>query len=64
MLGDRRVTVEQIAQARTCLLFHVELGMFRLSARWVARLLNADHDAEKARFFNLFNINPVFFLCN
>lgn len=72
VLKDRRINIDEIARIvgisteRIHHILHVELGMSKLSARWVPRLLNADQKRERVRTssdnLKLFNKNQVDFL--
>lgn len=72
MLCDRRVKVEEIAMTvgmsseHIHHIFHVELDMSKLFARWVPRLLNVDQENNRALISNdnlkLFSIKPLNFL--
>ena len=73
VIDDRRVKVREIASAvgisseRVHNILHQHLGMKKLSARWVPRLLTVDHKRNRVRCskdgLQLFQQNPQDFRC-
>ena len=72
VMGDRRLTVTQISSAigisreRVEFILHSELGMSKVSARWVPRLLTPDQKRTRMTMSRdnllLFEANPVNFV--
>ena len=46
VLTDRRVKVRELVEATVISILHEQLGMKKLSARWVPRLLTVDHKRD------------------
>ncbi|KAG5309238.1 SETMR methyltransferase, partial [Acromyrmex insinuator] len=68
VLPDRRVKVRELVEAAgishgtVISILHEQLGMKKLSARWVPHLLTVDHKRDRKQCLEMFQCNPDEFL--